>query len=85
MPQTKKTVRKAPAMVAADGPAEWLSKEQAAEHLKVKPRTLEDWRHRRRGPAFYRPGGDRGRVLYRVEDLDAYVAAARVEPVVIAR
>ncbi|MEW2299674.1 helix-turn-helix domain-containing protein [Streptomyces sp. NPDC006655] len=44
----------------------------AAEYLGLSPHTLYVWRHRRQGPPSFRMG-PRGRVMYRVEALDAWV------------
>ena len=44
----------------------------AAEHLGLTPGTLATLRHYRRGPAFSKD--QRGRVSYRVADLDAWRA-----------
>ena len=42
-----------------------LNPKQAAERLRVSPRTLADWRHDGKGPAFYRVGeGVRAPVMY---------------------
>jgi len=47
----------------------------AATRLGVKPHTLAVWRMRGVGPRYIRLGGPRGRVVYRVSDLDAYLEA----------
>ncbi|MER7917378.1 MULTISPECIES: helix-turn-helix domain-containing protein [unclassified Streptomyces] len=44
----------------------------AADYLGLSPHTLYVWRHRRQGPPSFRVG-PRGRVMYRVEALDAWV------------
>ena len=38
---------------------------------------LAQWRHKNRGPAFYRLGR---KIIYRGVDLNAWVAAKRVDP-----
>ena len=43
---------------------------QAAEHVNLAPRTLEDFRSRGGGPKYRRLGN---RILYRPEDLDSWV------------
>ncbi|MDQ0752055.1 putative DNA-binding transcriptional regulator AlpA [Streptomyces africanus] len=45
-----------------------------AEYLGLSPHTLYVWRHRRQGPPSFRMG-PRGRVMYRLEALDAWVSA----------
>jgi Helix-turn-helix domain len=55
-----------------------LSEREAAAYLGVRSeRTLQDWRHRRVGPPYAKLGR---RVVYDVADLDAMLAAGRVEP-----
>jgi hypothetical protein len=55
-----------------------LSEKEAAKYLgPVAVRTLQDWRMRGVGPAYSKLGK---RVAYAVADLDAYLAAQRVEP-----
>ncbi|MFC8854367.1 helix-turn-helix transcriptional regulator [Streptomyces sp. NPDC057144] len=50
----------------------FLTVKDAAEYLGLSPHTLYVWRHRRQGPPSFRMG-PRGRVMYRVEALDAWV------------
>lgn len=47
-----------------------LTPGEAAQLLKVQPRTLQSWRYLKIGPKYTRVGG---RVRYRNEDLEAYV------------
>lgn len=55
-----------------------LSEREAAAYLGVRSeRTLQDWRHRKIGPAYSKLGR---RVVYDLADLDAFLAAGRVEP-----
>jgi hypothetical protein len=49
----------------------------AANHLGVHPRTLDNWRSQGRGPTYIRVGGRR--IVYRIEDLEAYLEAGIVE------
>jgi len=44
----------------------------AAAYLGLRPNTLEIWRHKKRGPKFYKIGRC---VVYDQDDLEAYVAA----------
>ena len=46
-----------------------LSSRELATRWGVKPRTLEHWRSSGVGPKFLRLGG---RVVYRLEDVEAY-------------
>jgi predicted DNA-binding transcriptional regulator AlpA len=50
----------------------FLNVRDAAEYLGLSPHTLYVWRHRRQGPPSFRMG-QRGRVMYRLEALDAWV------------
>ncbi|WP_406120353.1 helix-turn-helix transcriptional regulator [Streptomyces sp. NBC_00989] len=50
----------------------FLSVKGAAEYLGLSPHTLYVWRHRRNGPPSFRMG-PRGRVMYRIEALDAWI------------
>jgi hypothetical protein len=48
-----------------------LSQRDLARRLRISPRTLEGWRWRGEGPRFVKAGG---RVLYRLEDVEAFEA-----------
>lgn len=50
----------------------------AAEKLGVSVHTMRAWRCRGQGPVYAKVGR---RVLYLDQDLDAYLAACRVQPV----
>lgn len=50
----------------------FLNVRAAAEYLGLSPHTLYVWRHRRQGPPSFRMG-PRGRVMYRLESLDAWI------------
>jgi predicted DNA-binding transcriptional regulator AlpA len=52
--------------------AAFLTVKDAADYLGLSPHTLYVWRHRRQGPPSFRMG-PRGRVMYRLEVLDAWV------------
>ena len=51
----------------------FLTVKDAADYLGLSPHTLYVWRHRRQGPPSFRMG-PRGRVMYRLEALDAWVS-----------
>ena len=54
----------------------FLTTQEAADYLRESPRTLEGRRVSGDGPVFYKAGKGKGaRVLYRREDLDAWVEA----------
>jgi Helix-turn-helix domain len=46
-----------------------FSQRDLARRLGLSPRTLEGWRWRGTGPRFVKAGG---RVLYRLEDVEAF-------------
>lgn len=50
----------------------WMLTEEAAEYLKLSPRTLEKLRTVGKGPAYHKPGYLR-RVLYNKDDLDDWL------------
>ncbi len=54
-----------------------ISVQEAAEILHAKKQTMRAWRVRRKGPPFYKLNG---RVLYKREDLDAWIEECRVVP-----
>jgi hypothetical protein len=58
------------------GPRCCLDVQAAAAYLGICPRTLDNWRSQRRGPRFIRVGR---RIVYRVQDLEAYLDAGIVE------
>jgi hypothetical protein len=57
-----------------------LTEAQAAEHLGRKATTLAQWRHRRQGPRFFRPTDGTSKVLYSLEDLEAWVLSRVIDP-----
>lgn len=48
----------------------YRDQKSAAAYLNGSERTLEAWRHKGGGPAYFKCGR---KVLYRIEDLDAFV------------
>lgn len=59
-----------------------LTPKEAAAYLKVKEKTLANWRwHQMRGPAWSKldPGSRTSRVRYRRSDLDAWLAKGQQE------
>jgi hypothetical protein len=56
-----------------------LTRRQAAEFLNVAPATLAKWAAiPGKGPRYYRSAPRRGRVWYRLEDLETYVSSRAV-------
>jgi hypothetical protein len=51
-----------------------INQKQAAEHLGVPERSLENYRQRGGGPPFYKIGA---RVVYESAELDAWLATRR--------
>ena len=57
-----------------------LTTEEAAIYLGLSHQTLANWRVHGLGPAYSRLGGaGRPRIVYLVEDLDAFLRANRVK------
>jgi len=54
-----------------------LAEEAAADICHAKKQTMRAWRVRRIGPPFYKLNG---RVLYKREDLEAWIESRRVVP-----
>jgi excisionase family DNA binding protein len=57
------------------GVGPYLTTEEAAKYICAKRQTLETWRCRGVGPAYFKQGS---KVLYAKEDLDRYVHAGGV-------
>lgn len=62
-----------------------IDEREAAAYLTLSVHTLRSWRRRRKGPRYIKFAGQvrngrgrAGRVLYRVEDLDDFLAASTV-------
>jgi len=58
------------------GPARFVDTMAAARYLALDPHTLECYRSRGDGPAYYKFGKW---VRYAVDDLDAWIAASRFQ------
>jgi hypothetical protein len=54
-----------------------LNDKEAAAFLGLHPQTLRTMRMEKRGPAYHKLGW---RIVYRVADLEAYLAAHRIDP-----
>ena len=54
-----------------------MTSREAADHLRTSEGALAQWRYRGVGPAYVKFGK---RVMYRHEDLDAWVAGNLVRP-----
>lgn len=52
-------------------PVRHLTQHELAQRWRISPRTLERWRWLQEGPQFLKIGG---RVVYRLEDIEAYEA-----------
>jgi predicted DNA-binding transcriptional regulator AlpA len=48
-----------------------LTQEEVAQRWRISPRTLERWRWTSQGPRYIKLGG---RVVYRIEDIEAFEA-----------
>lgn len=60
--------------------SEHLSEKLLARRWGLSHRTLERWRYAARGPAFLKVGG---RIVYRIEDIEAYEASRRRQPAAV--
>ena len=49
----------------------WLTRKEAAAHLRLSPATLANWASIGCGPRYQRIG--RGRVLYRLADVEKWM------------
>jgi hypothetical protein len=59
-----------------------LSPQEAASYLGYCTQTLAGWRFQGVGPRYLKLGhGKRGKIRYRLEDLDAYIASCVTDPV----
>lgn len=58
---------------------QFLNQARLATRWQISPRTLERWRWKGQGPAFVKIGG---RVVYRLEDIEAYEGGRRCESTV---
>jgi excisionase family DNA binding protein len=54
----------------------YLTTQEVAEALRTSPETVRYWRHNKTGPKSFKVGR---RVLYAVEDVEAFVEEARVK------
>ncbi len=51
----------------------YLTGEELAVRLRRAPGTIANWRSSGRGPRYLKPsGGKRGRILYRLQDVEAW-------------
>ena len=56
------------------GPGMWLNPDEAADYLRLRPKTLANKRSSGNGPRFSKPAG---RILYKFDDLTAFLDAGR--------
>ena len=54
---------------------EYMNRQEAANYLRVSVHTLADWASQRKGPRMYKIGR---RVLYKLEDLKAFVESSMI-------
>lgn len=59
-------------------PTNLMNEKQAAAFLGVAVRTMQWWRANSKGPAYVKVGRP---VRYRMEDLNVYINANKVEPI----
>ncbi len=63
-------------------PVRHMHQAELARRWNISPRTLERWRYLNQGPAFLKLCG---RVLYRLEDVEAFEAAQARDPAAAAK
>lgn len=66
--------------VAAVPTRELLTRNEAARYLSLSPMTLRRWAASARGPRYVRSGPIRGKTLYAVADLDAWLEGRKLDP-----
>ncbi|MFH7326669.1 helix-turn-helix transcriptional regulator [Desulfurivibrio sp. C05AmB] len=54
-----------------------FDEKQLCQVLGISPKTAQSWRHKGRGPAWYRMG--RRLVRYRAEDVQSWMEQGRVD------
>jgi hypothetical protein len=54
----------------------FLNQARLARRWQMSPRTLERWRWTGEGPAYFKIGG---RVVYRLDDIEAFESSRRCE------
>ena len=56
---------------------EYMSKDEVSVRFGIGKRTLDDWRRKGTGPAYYEKGS---LLLYRVDDVVKFLSEFRVDP-----
>lgn len=56
---------------------DWMTTDELAAYLKVKSKTLANWRYKGQGPAYIKAGGV---VRYRLDAVAAWEREHTVEP-----
>lgn len=59
----------------------YFTQTELARRWRISPRTLERWRWRRTGPAYVKLGG---KIVYDLNDVEAYERSQRAEIVMTA-
>lgn len=52
----------------------YLTTADLAQRWQISANTLRNWRFKGVGPAYFKPSGDRGKALYKLEDIKAWEA-----------
>ena len=62
-------------------PPDWLTEGQVAKEYPLSVKALQQWRHNGRGPAYHKLSNSKnGRVAYKREDIELFLAERRVAP-----
>jgi hypothetical protein len=72
MSQTSNAIVRSPSGVSTDRTVRHFNQLDLSRRWNISPRTLERWRWLKQGPAYLKVGG---RVVYRLEDVEAFEAA----------
>ena len=75
MTKRKKRAAKAKPAEPTNGNGTYLTAKQLAKRWNVNPDMLKRLRTNGRGPACFRPGGDRGKVVYSIVEIEKYERA----------
>jgi len=56
-----------------------VTSREAAQLLRIEPQTLRCWRLKGTGPRFIRFGAKKGRVVYDLSDIEAWLAGRKFQ------
>ena len=65
-------------LVGKVGKRQLVKEQTAAEYLGVSRSTMQQWRHYRRGPKYFKLGNKR--ILYDLTELEAWIESQLIDP-----